>query len=27
VLRDGRILTLWAGAGEQGIHATTWSPD
>jgi hypothetical protein len=27
VLRDGRVLTLWAGAGEQGIHATTWSPD
>ena len=27
VLRDGRILTLWAGAGEEGIHATTWSPD
>ena len=27
VLRDGRILTLWAGAGEAGIHATTWSPD
>ncbi|MDE0220937.1 MAG: sialidase family protein [Spirochaetaceae bacterium] len=27
VLRDGRILTLWAGAGEQGVHATTWSPD
>ena len=26
-LSDGRILTLWAGAGEQGIHATTWSPD
>jgi hypothetical protein len=27
VLSDGRILTLWAGAGEAGIHATTWSPD
>ena len=27
VLGDGRILTLWAGAGEEGIHATTWSPD
>ena len=27
VLSDGRILTLWAGAGEGGIHATTWSPD
>ena len=27
VLADGRVLTLWAGAGEQGIHATTWSPD
>ena len=27
VLSDGRVLTLWAGAGEQGIHATTWSPD
>ena len=27
VLRDGRVLTLWAGAGEEGIHATTWSPD
>ena len=26
-LGDGRILTLWAGAGEAGIHATTWSPD
>ena len=26
-LSDGRVLTLWAGAGEQGIHATTWSPD
>ena len=27
VLRDGRILTLWAGAGEEGIHATMWAPD
>ena len=27
VLSDGRVLTLWAGAGEQGIHATTWFPD
>ena len=27
MLGDGRILTLWAGNGEQGIHATTWAPD
>ena len=26
-LRDGRVLTLWAGARDQGIHATTWSPE
>ena len=25
-LRDGRVLTLWAGARDDGIHATTWSP-
>ena len=26
VLSDGRVLTLWAGARDEGIHATTWSP-
>ena len=27
LLRDGRVLTLWAGARDEGIHATTWSPE
>ena len=27
LLRDGRVLTLWAGARDEGVHATTWSPE
>ena len=27
VLNDGRILTLWAGSKDQGIHATVWLPE
>ena len=27
LLRDGRVLTLWAGARDKGVHATTWSPE
>ncbi len=27
LLRDGRVLTLWAGARDQGVHATTWTPE
>ena len=27
VLRDGRVLTLWAGAQDGGIHSTIWFPE
>jgi hypothetical protein len=27
LLQDGRVLTLWAGNRDEGIHSTTWSPE